>query len=142
MFIGPKEIKNTEPSGEKTLGGIDIIKVTYVDGKIELISDIMYQKIVSEESCDLSELRDKRVQPVVEVILLIMREWGVKLGELGYISALLNKSLDFNKDSAIQELFSNWMPRPLSLDEVDLVTVDRILKSRKQTLDDVINNNE
>lgn len=138
MFIGDKEIKSTEITPDKTPGGIDIVKVNYVSGKVEFFSKIMYDKIVKEKKTDLSELRDNRVRPVVEVLLAVMREWGVKLGELSYISALLNQSLDFNKDAALKELWSSWMPTPSSQDEVDLVTIDRILRAKKYTISDII----
>ena len=59
---------------------------------------------------------------------MVLREWGLKVGELPYFSQLLNGLLDFNRDSAMIYLISEYMPKPLSLDDVDLITVDRILK--------------
>ena len=128
MFIGPKEIKTTEKTEETTPSGSPVIKVTYHDGAVERIASAMYEKIATEEKCSLEELRSKRCQPVVAVLLLVLNEWGVKLGELGYISALLNQSLEFNKDAALRELWSQWMPKPITPDDVDLLTVDRVLK--------------
>lgn len=139
-FIGEKEVKLSEKTEDTTPGGVPIIKVMYADGNVEMFSELMFEKIVTEEPQDLAKLRDARCQPVVAVILTVMREWGVKLGELGYISALLNNSLEFNKTNALAELFTKWMPRPLSIDDVDLVTIDRILKEHKPSINEILSN--
>lgn len=130
MFIGQKEIEKSEDSGELTPGGVKIIKVEYKDGAVEHLSDLMFEQVVTEEATTPEQLRDKRLQPVVAVVLAALREWGVKMSELGYMSALLNRSLEFNKDTALCELWAEWMPKPLSPDDVDLITVDRLLRAK------------
>lgn len=132
MFIGPKKIKTTEMTDEKTISGNDIIMVVYEDGSEEHFSKMMYDRIVTKKSCDLSELRDKRVFPVVEVALALFRDWGLKTGELQYFSALLNKSLDFNSSQAYTLLVSKYMPKPNSMDDVDFITIDRILRNESK----------
>lgn len=142
MFIGKKKVKETRETEEKTPGNSPILEVAYEDGTVERFSKIMYDQIISEESCDESVLRDKRIHPVVGTVLAILREYGVKVGETPYLSALLNQSLNSNVEEATKELWSNFMPLPLSLDDVDLVTIDRVLKSKKKTLNDVIGKKE
>lgn len=129
QYIGEKEIRLIEDTEEKTSGGYDIKKITYKDNSVEYFSAIMFNKIVSDKPCDLSQLRDKRVAPVVEIILAVLRDWGLKVGELQYFSALLTKSLEYNSDQALIGLVGKYMPKPNSLDDVDYMTVDRILKS-------------
>ena len=139
MFIGEKEIKNTETSEQKTEGGGEIIKVEYVDGTVEFLPKLMYDKVVTEQSIDLSQLREKRVQPIVQSILFILREWGIKTGETSYFSALLNQSLNNNIEQATIMLWGQFMPKPKSLDDVDLLTVDRVLREfDKKTLKEII----
>lgn len=128
-FIGPKEIKSTEETEDKTPGGTSIVQVTYLDDTVERFSQCMYEKIVTEEKCTLEELRAKRCQPVVAMLLSVLNEWGTKLGELQYISALLNQSLEYSRDQATNQLWAAWMPKPLHPDEVDMLTVDRVLRS-------------
>jgi hypothetical protein len=132
QFIGGKRIKLIEDTLEKTQGGYEIVKVTFEDNTIEHFSKVMFNKIVSDKACDASELRDKRIQPVVEIILAILRDWGIRTGELPYFSALLNQSLDYNSQQALIKLVSQWMPKPNSLDDVDFITIDRILKSTEK----------
>jgi len=137
-YIGSKQIKTTENTGEFTPGNIELVRVIFEDGTSELFSDLMYQKIVSESACDASELREKRVVPVVSVLLAVLREWGIKLSELSYMSALLNQSLDANQKEAINLLWSDWIPKPNNPDEVDLIAIDRILKNKQQIVDEAI----
>jgi len=137
-YIGEKKIKSHRETEERTPRGNSLIEVQFENGDVERYSSLMFEKIISEESCNLSELLDKRIFPVVEEVLGILRDWGVKLGELPYLSLKLNQSLDENAKQAHIELLSQWMPRPLSPDEVDLITIDRILKSKKRTLKDIL----
>ncbi len=137
-YIGKKKIKEVKTTEEKTPGGLEIIAVTYEDLTTEYLSKIMYDKVVTDEQIDDSKLRDLRVTPVVESLLVILREWGIMVGELSYISALLNKSLQYNSDQALIYLLSKYMPKPNSLDDVDYLTIDRILKEVKPTIQDVI----
>lgn len=130
MYIGPKIIKTTEETDETTAGGSKIIKVTYEDGYVEHFSQLMYDKIVSEEPCTLEELRDKRCVPVANFILSAFREWGLQLGELDYVSMLANRSLEESQKEALRLLWSDWMPKPLSIDNVTLIAVDRLLKQK------------
>lgn len=130
-YIGPKKVSSIEETEDKTPGGFKLIKVSYEDESIEYLSELMFNKVISDEKCDESELREKRVQPIVESMLAILRDWGLKVGELQYMSALLNQSLNFNSDEALIELLSKWMPRPKNLDDVDYVTIDRILRSEE-----------
>ena len=138
QFIGKKKIVKTKLTEEKTPKGGDIIEVVYEDFTIEHLSKIMFEKCVSYESCDETILRDKRIFPVVEDVLSILCEWGIKVGELQYMSALLNRSLDNNSNQALLELLSSWMTKPKSLDDISMITIDRILKSHKQTVSDVV----
>lgn len=131
-FIGEKQIKFVSETGEKTPTGTDIVRVEYQDDTIEHFSKLMFEKIVSEEKCDLTKLRDKRLTPVVELVLTILRDWGVKIGELPYFGALINQSLQYNSDEALIKLVSKYMPKPKSLDDVDYITVDRILRDESK----------
>lgn len=139
-YIGEKQVKEITDSGEKTASGISIISVEYVDGTKEQFSSLMLDKIISDEACDLSKLRDKRLYPIVEEVLKVLREWGIRISELQYMSVLLNQSIEYNQREAILELWSKWIEKPLSVDDVDMITIDKVLKSIKGiTMQDVLN---
>jgi hypothetical protein len=125
MFIGQKKIK-------QAVNKDNLTEIEYEDNSKEVISKLMYDATVSEKSCDLTQLREKRVKPIVEEVLCVLRNWGIKLSEIPYFSTLLTTSLHYNEDEALKELYSKWLPNIKSLDDIDLVTLDRILKSKKE----------
>ena len=47
------------------------------------------------------------------------------------MSALLNQSLESNETEALKELWLKWTPTLSSLDDVSLLDIDRILKSKQ-----------
>lgn len=132
IWIGDKKVKEMKDTGEKTPGGSAIFEVEFVNGAKEVFSQLMLDAALSEEACDATALRDKRVYPVVGSTLAIMREYGMKIGETAYFSVLVNQSLNTNRDAAEKELWrKNGAPTIKGLDDVDMITIDRILKSIK-----------
>jgi len=129
-YIGEKKIKEIKDIDEK------VYEVEYEDGLKEVLSKLMYNSIVSEEVCDATKLREKRIFPVVQAILGVLRDWGIKLSELQYMSAVLNQSLQVNEKEALKELWLNWIPSLNTVDDVDLIAIDRVLKSIKIKLED------
>src|SRR3990167_714724 len=129
MFIGPKQIKETKDGG-KTLNGIEVIEIFYEDNTKEIFSKLMYDKIVSKESCDLTQLRDKRLDPLVKETLTVLRNWGIKLSELTSFYALLNLSMGNSEKEALLELWQEIVPTLQDPDDIDLIAVDLILKRR------------
>lgn len=121
-YIGEREIKDYQ-CDELTC------EITYADGKTETLSKIMFDEIVAEEKCDATTLRDKRVRPVVAQVLGVMRFWGIKTGEVGYFSTLLNQSLEHNESEALKHLWKGVNSTLQSLDDVSLVDVDKVLKT-------------
>jgi hypothetical protein len=67
---------------------------------------------------------------IVDIILFSLREWGVKIGEIDKITMLLAQSLTYNSNQALLSLIGDYMPKPLSLDEMDLLVIDKILKDK------------
>lgn len=127
-YIGEKQVVDCVKTEENTPGGFPIWEVTYEENK-EWFSETMLKNIVSDEPCDLNELREKRVQPVVEMCLAVIRDYGLKVSELPHMSIMLNTSLDHNQKEAEIELWSKFMPRPLAVDEIDYLTIDRVLRT-------------
>lgn len=128
MFIGPKEVENAQETTAPN--GIIITNVEYKDGTKEIFSKLMYEAIISEESCDLSALRDRRMRAVAASVLMILREWGIKTSELSYFSTLLNTSLIENEKEAMKKLWRSWIPTIQDVDDVDLIAIDRVLRKK------------
>ena len=124
-YIGEKQIK-------KVTHGIGTMSVEYMDGSKELVSSLMMDKVVSDEPCDVTELRNKRLPPIVEGVLNVLRDWGLRMSELPQFSVLLSQSLDFNEKQAIVAMMNQYTgSKMLSPDEIDMLTIDKILKEIK-----------
>ena len=136
QFIGDKRIQEIRPiENEKTSGGTSIEEVVFEDGSIEWFSSLMLKNIITDQKIDPTQLRDKRILPVVQMLLIILRDWGIKTGELPYLSALLNQLLNSNTEEATKELWARFMPKPRDLDEINLIAVDRVLKTISRSKD-------
>ena len=129
-WIGPKRVKKSEETNELTPGGNPIVKVEYEDGQVEHYSQLMFAQVVSKNACTLEDLRKKRCEPIVSVLLTAFREWGIKLNELQFISMLLNNSLDYNRDNALLKLWRQYDSTLLSIDDVNLIMVDMVLRDK------------
>lgn len=129
MYIGTKKIKETK---EVKLDELDLVEISFEDGTKETLSKLMYDATVSETQCDATKLREKRITPVVEGLLKVLRDWGIKTNELSYMSAVLNTSLMENEKAALKELWLPWAPTINTMDDVDLITIDRVLKAKTE----------
>ena len=137
-YIGEKQIKKATPDG------VNIMSIEYMDGSKELVSSLMLDKVLSSEPCDVTELRDKRLAPIVEGVLSVLRNWGLRMSELPQFSVLLSQSLDFNEKQALVEILNQYTgSKMLSPDELDMLTIDKVLKEIKPenniTMHDVLN---
>lgn len=129
-YIGQKKIKEHKIT-EKTSSGIEVVEVQYEDETKERFSKLMFDAIVSETACDASQLRDKRIQPIVKELLGVLRNWGIKLSELQYMSVLLDTSIRENEKEAMRELWAERLPNLLDTEDVDLISIDLVLRQKK-----------
>ncbi len=131
-FIGEKKIKQTTELKEQTFGGVSMIEVEYEDGTKGRFSSLMLAAITTDKAIDATALRDKRIFPVVEKVLGVLRDWGIKGGELPYMAAVLNQSLEFNERAALRLLWDTWLPGLKDPNDVDLITIDKVLRASKE----------
>lgn len=134
-YIGEKKIKRVTETDEQTSGGFKLVEVEFQHGMIERFSSLLLDKIITDQVCDASKLRDLRIHPVVAIVLQVLRDWGLKMSELPYFSTVLNQSLDYNHKQALNTLWSQWMLKPKDPEEVDLIAIDRVLKTNNKIQD-------
>lgn len=130
-YIGPKEVKSVDPIEEKYNGTIELVNVTYADGTQQALTKKMVDSCTTDESTDLTSLRDKRVQPVVAGILELMLEWGVALSEVNFITNSIALSVNASMNAATQKFWGK------AEQDLDLIEVDKVLK-QKLTVQDII----
>ena len=124
MFIGPREIKGEPVEAE------NLVTVEYKDGTSEILSKLMYDITLSKKACDLTELMEKRIKPIVKETLTIMRNYGMKLSEVSHFLKFITEMLEINEEAAIVEL---WKPLNKTIqrsDDIDLISIDKVLKSK------------
>lgn len=93
-FVGPYEVKNLVKSEDSNMVHV------YVEGKEYplIMPEIVYMGVVGEK-CDLTELRDKKLHPVMLEIVEILLKYDVKFNEIDnlflIITNFLNEKLDY-----------------------------------------------
>lgn len=123
-FVGQRVIKSLIPYSD------DAIIVEFEDGYEEIISTFMIDKIVSDESCDSTSLQNKRVESITEEILKILKAYNAHLSEMDQIFNTVTMSVN---DSFYKSNNILWMT-----DKRTMLDMDRILKSERTKLSDVI----
>lgn len=129
-YIGGKKILVIADSGEKTPGGVKVMDIEYVDGTKESLSALIVEQVVSSEACDLTELRVKRLYPVTKETLKLWLNWGVKADEVEHLCQLIATSISENANQAILRFWKEQGADLLSVDAVDLITIDRVLREK------------
>ncbi len=127
-YVGPNKIVTTEEVEDKTYLGNPKLKLVYENGKEMLFPAEVVEEVVTEEVSDLTKLRDARVAPVVEKILVILTESELNNEDMNHaIGPKLSESLNqsFHKAQKILWGKENY--------EVTLFDIDKILKSGEQT---------
>lgn len=126
-YFGPRKIKNVVESKEKTyLGKIKLI-LSFEDGSEETYPLEVVEGLISETSIDLSELRDRRVKPVIEKLLVVLLESELTKEDLIYATGIkFTESLKGCEEKANEILWGkpNY--------QITLSDIDKILKKNKQ----------
>lgn len=133
-YIGPNEVEDIYSTEHKTPSGKEVLRITYVgDVKDELMSRLMFDKVVSKEATDLSLLREDRLIPIAEDMLKVMTEWGVKLDEVPYlIQQKILKSIEDSTDKAHSKLFEFELETASSEFDITLLHYDIVLNYNKE----------
>lgn len=105
-YVGDKEVLAVEVCEESTPLLGKIVNVKFADGSSQVLTEKMYQNVVSDTPCDLSALRDKRVTPIVKEILVLLRESNLRIDEVDYMCALLVSSINKSSEDASNKLWN------------------------------------
>lgn len=131
-YLGPHQIEELVEQEVKTPLGKSVYEVKFKqtfaeDGREttpapELYTEKMLAVATSDESTDLTSLRDKRMKNVVSDILYVLAEYNIRYSEFEYMSGLLTASNNDNMGKAAEKMFGT--------DEYHrtLMHVERVLK--------------
>lgn len=76
--------------------------IIHVKGKKQplVMPFVVFETVVSEKECDLTEMRDKKLHPVMGEIVSILMKYDVKMSEIDnlflIITNFLNEKLDYS----------------------------------------------
>ena len=135
-WVGPKQIDTAEPITDRVdAEGKPLIRVTYIQGGIEYFTEKMLTAIISDKTCDLTELRFKRVHQIVQEILKVMSVYGFKPhSEFEFLYATLKGTLDQRLKQASDFL---WGVDDQELSFLDIIQVleqrDKVIKDAKSS---------
>jgi len=121
-FIADKVVTGVELIDEVTYLGSSKVKVTYIKGE-EVLPFIVFKDLVSDKSYDLSELREKRINPVLEKVIAIICEYEISKEDIEY--AMLTKLpnlLQKNLEEAIEKKFGKKIYQITLKDLDDILT--------------------
>jgi len=87
-FYGAKEVKDIISDGDvKSV-------VVFTDDSQIVLPNKMIGVAITDESADLTKLRDIRCFPAVAEILEVLRSWDVKIDEVDFIASRVIISID------------------------------------------------
>lgn len=110
MYIGQQQIISEKPleNGlvEVTLKALEIDQIGEIEIAVYNEGDL--EKLKTEESNDdLTKLRDIRVEPIVQDIMLTFYKHNLQIEDLQHVSLLLNNSLMIAQQVHERTLYNN-----------------------------------
>lgn len=122
-YVGPNKIKEVKETEEKTYLGNTKLELVYENGQTVLLPTDTVEAVMTEELSDLTKLREARVNPVVEKILVILTESELTNEDMDYaIGPKLTESLNMAVNQAQKILWGK------EKHEVTLMDIDKVLK--------------
>lgn len=105
QYVGQKKIKATEKAERKTFLGKEVTLMTYEDETKEELPSEQLCLQVTLEPCDLTQLREKAIVPMVEKILAILLEAEIKVIDVEYMTQKIIMSIRDHIDRANKKLW-------------------------------------
>src|SRR3990167_914728 len=94
-WIGTKQIDSAEPMSDRLdASGEPLIRVTYIQGGVEYFTKKMLEAIITDKTTDLTDLRMRRMHPIVQELLKVLSVYGFKKAEFEFLFAMTKASLD------------------------------------------------
>lgn len=104
-FIADKKIKQVVSLDEKTYLGNDRVEVEFDDDTKTIYPKEVFEQIVSDESYDLTTLREKIVNPLIIKIISLLADYEITQEDTNYLLSRIPNILQGNLDKAIEKLF-------------------------------------
>ncbi|MEK6830168.1 MAG: hypothetical protein AABY15_08695 [Nanoarchaeota archaeon] len=114
-YIGQKRIESYSDRGDR-------IAVVYKNGSTETFKKELFEEIKTSSPIDANSLQDKRVFPIVKMILELMLDWDIKIEDFEYILSKTRQSVEEGLVKANEKLWGN------KIHDRKFSDVDKVLK--------------
>jgi len=105
-YLGHRKIKEILYLETKTFLGEGRIKVTLEDGEVQELPVEMLEATITDKKSDATNLRNKRVFPVVDKILAILTDSELSFAEISYATGpRLKASIDDNVERSYEKIW-------------------------------------
>lgn len=122
-YFGPSKIKTVECLSNRTYLGKKKVKIELENDICEEIPLEMLETCVTDNAIDLAELREKKVIPVVEKLIVLLTESELGNNDLHYaIDLKLTESIRMAADAAQEAIYGK--PK----DKITLMDLEKVLK--------------
>lgn len=131
-YVGANQIKKATKSKNVTYLGSPKIKLEYESSKTEEFPEECINNIVTDKVSDASSLRELRVIPVVEKILILLTESELSLDDIGYaIGPKLTFSIQDSITRVMSLMFKKEIREASIHGKVNLKDIDNILDGQE-----------
>lgn len=134
QYVGKKKIKATEISKRKTFLGKEVTLLTYEDETKEELPSEQLLLQVTLEPCDLTQLREKAIVPMVEKILAILLEAEIKVIDVEYMTQKIIMSIRDHIDRANKKLWGKEYYDQTLFDVHNVLTQKNELQSKNKNI--------
>ena len=125
MYYGEKKFTSVVDLGDGN------VKVIFKDKSAPLtLNKEIFESAKSDKAIDLTELQRKRIIPVIQILLMALFKYDVKVSEVGAILDEVSNSLNFNLEEAENKLWGVTKQAKLMSD------VDKVLRENDKDTED------
>lgn len=114
LYWGDKQIIGFEDTGRETQSGIKIVKILLQNNQEIITTEKARDAVVSTKKLKSNDkdggvetqIRNRKVVPLVEEILAVMRDSNLAVSEVDYAVQLVVDSINHNMNNASNKLWS------------------------------------
>jgi len=126
-YFGENKIKKISLSKEKTYLGKEKVVLSFEGLPDKVYPLEMVNAVASDKIIDLTELRERKVKPILKNLLAVLLESELVSADIGYLTgSKLIATLETLRDTAEDILWGK------DISEITLMDVEKILKKNKK----------
>lgn len=126
LYFGPLKIKEMNGLADKTYLGNPRIRIVFENGEESEMPLEMFEKVASTTATDLTNLRDKKVKPIIEKMMAILVESELAVEDVAYI---IGNKLPFSLNDALDRANEKMWGKPQY--KLSYMDIEKVLRKEK-----------